>query len=58
MARRSDKANYVALVVVGIALFLIGSASSTPMAMALGVVALIGAGFYYWKIEKAAERGA
>lgn len=50
MARkqRSDRANYVALLVVGIGLIAVG-------AWPVGVPALIGAGFYYWKTERSAD---
>lgn len=43
--KRSDKANYLALAVVGIALLLFG-------VWPLAIPALIGAGIYYWKVEK------
>lgn len=46
--KRSDKANYLALLVVGIVLLVVG-------AWPLGVPALIGAGFYYWKTERTAD---
>ena len=44
--KRSDRANYLALTAVGIALLLFG-------VWPLGIPALIGAGIYYWKVEKA-----
>lgn len=47
--KRSDKANYLALAAVGIALLLFG-------VWFLAIPALIGAGIYYWKVEQAQDR--
>lgn len=51
--KRSDRANYLALLVVGIALFLFGGASGSVAANVIGLVALIGAAIYYWRTERA-----
>lgn len=53
--RRSDKANYIALLVVGIVLLVVSGMGEAPLGMVLGLIALAGAGFYYWKTEKADE---
>lgn len=49
--KRSNKANYLALAVVGVGLLLLG-------VWPLAIPALIGAGIYYWKVEKAQDRTA
>lgn len=56
--KRSDKANYLALLVVGIALFLVGGASGSVAANVLGLIALVGAGIYYWRVERSGTRDA
>lgn len=55
--KRSDRANYLALLVVGLALFLFGGASGSVAANVIGLVALVGAGVYYWKVERAGDQG-
>lgn len=47
--KRSDKANYIALAVVGIGLLLLG-------VWPIAIPALIGSGVYYWKVEKSQDR--
>lgn len=54
--RRSDKANYWALLIVGIGLILLGGFIG-PGTIPIGVIALVGAGFYYWKLERATDQG-
>ena len=51
MAKRSDSANYWALLIIGIALVLLGGLTG-GITVPLGVLALVGAGFYNWKTEK------
>lgn len=49
--KRSDKANYLALLVLGIALLaLIGVTSGATGPLA--VICLVGAAIYYWKVER------
>lgn len=56
--KRSDKANYLALLVVGVALFLFGGASGSVAANVIGLIALVGAAVYYWRVERAGTRDA
>ena len=50
--RRSDKANYIALLVLGLVLIGLGAVTSGGT-IPIGVIALIGAGIYHWKMERA-----
>lgn len=57
--RRSDKANYFALLILGFGFGLAGAFTrETPqiVCLAIGLVSFIGAGVYYAKMEKAAEQ--
>lgn len=52
--RRGDKANYLALLVLGVVLLALGAPTSGGT-VPLAVICFVGAGFYYWKMEKAAD---